>query len=110
MRLRTLWALALALLAVALCAPLPGWGMTWEQVADVDLDQLTIERREVGALELRRIQREWTGKALVGTEAISRLYHNPVTGAWRCIIVYTARPERETLDHELRHCHGWDHI
>lgn len=79
----------------------------WFKVADVPRDHLTIEHVIVSPAEVKAYEIQWTGEHVRGTLAISRLVRRGTE--YHCTVVRTQHAPQSVIEHELKHCHGYDH-
>ena len=108
--------LAAGLLVLAICASsaraeeVPE-RLRWERAAVADDVAITVH--VVGVDELRRL----TGSNPFAMptarqshrKGLAKLYRNTASGAWTCHVYVLEDATEQTLEHELRHCHGWVH-
>lgn len=99
--------IAITLLAVAGTAQADGLAR-WYEAHAVDESRLTITYEQLSGPALADREREWTGRAVSGTQAISRLVYTK-SGEYRCTIAHIAGVNRNTLEHERKHCRGFEH-
>lgn len=100
------------LLFVLLAAPAHA-GERWTRSAVVSDVAVTVT--VVTLEELARLSpRELGGPARLANprpvHGFAKLYRNTETGAFRCDVFVPEHAPAETLEHELRHCHGWVHL
>ena len=100
------YGLLLTLLPLAACA---NDGYHWRKVADVD--RVTVIVHEVSSEKLRGLQGsiDFHTAAYREGRGFAILYRNKSTGRYSCDVFVLNEDDSKTLEHELRHCHGWSH-
>lgn len=77
----------------------------WTRAVEVDEPAVTIHT--VDRATFTRTMREYGHKPRLGSVGFSVL--GKLEGAWTCYVYVLDHRDRETIEHELRHCHGWVH-
>lgn len=110
-----LWALLIvaALLVVARCSA----AEQWSRVALADEVAVTVS--QVTELELKALRHKYEERG-IDRSALGRvfpqhrygfalLFRDKETRAFRCEVYVHDTADAVTLEHELKHCHGWVH-
>lgn len=92
-------------------------GYQWERkvtAEDVAVTVAVVSELELAALrakyERQPIDRSALGRVIPKHRyGFAMLYRDKTTGAFRCEVYLRDADDAATLEHELRHCHGWAH-
>lgn len=105
-------ALVAAMLILSLAVSVSEARERWYQVVSVDSAKLTVEQHTLSKHEFIATESSLLGQAKTGTAAFSMLYrskHSDGSISWHCDIYLSPIATRLDLEHEFRHCDGWDH-
>lgn len=116
-RLPLLIALACLVFLVLVAPAHAAYPLKWQRVAEVNEVAVTVKAvtvAELAALQLehaRGIDRSALGRTVPKhRDGFAILYRDTTTGAYRCEVFVRDESDAKTLEHELRHCHGWVHL
>ena len=79
----------------------------WKQVTDIPDSQLTIVVKEIAEPQMRVLvygAKQDPRQAPLGRSILSKTDNHYI-----CRVYVLDRDDKPTIEHELKHCHGWVH-